>query len=322
MMTLQQLRDLLAVVTHGGYRAAARSMNVSQAGLTKSLSKLEEAYGVSLLQRTAKGIVLTVEGEAFVAQARAVLQEVERAEDWLRGLGQSTAVQVKLGVSIDPSLSLVPAVLRDFRSACPNTTIHVTQRSTSELLAAVRDNRLDLAVIRLPDPLELGDLRLEVLYDANAAILARKGHPLAHATSVQELSQSEWIVVGDPARPGHQDDSIRELFVQERLGRPRFAVVSDSLFGAVSMLLESDCVARLPKSLLQHPLAGKSLIEIRVREQLALDYPFGIVFKAGRRLSREAIQLVAMLKSFARMTRGPARQRVRNAPPAEPLTRA
>lgn len=306
-MTLQQLRDLLAVVSHGGYRAAARAMDVSQAGLTKSVSRLEEEYAVSFLQRTAKGIVLTPEGEAFLIQARVVLQEVDRTEEWLHGLGKSPAIQVRLGVSIDPSLSLAPSVLKDFRLAFPQATIHITQRSSSELLAAVRDNRLDLAVTRLPHELEDGDLRVEMLYDARAAILARKGHPLKHARSVQVLADCEWIVVGDPAKPGQQDESIRELFLQQKLGQPRFAAVSDSLFGAISILLESDCVARLPDSLLRHPLAGDSLIEIRVREQLELAYRVGIVSKAGRRLNREATQLVAMLKSFSRMTMGAIR---------------
>ncbi|MDO8778261.1 MAG: LysR substrate-binding domain-containing protein [Burkholderiaceae bacterium] len=308
-MTLQQLRDLLAVVSHGGYRAAARAMDVSQAGLTKSLSKLEEQYSISLLQRTVKGIVLTPEGEEFVAQARAVLQEVDRAEEWLHGLGKSVAVQVRLGVSLDPSLSLVPAVLRDFRATFPQATIHITQRSSSELLNAIRDNRLDLAVTRLPDMMEEGDLRVEFLYDTAAAIVARKGHPLRHARSVQDLAESEWIVVGDPAKPGQQDESIRELFIQQKLGRPRFAAVSDSLFGVISTLLESDCVARMPAALLSHPLASEALTEIRVHEQLEFAYRVGIVSKAGRRLGRETSQLVAMLKSFSRMTRGSARSR-------------
>lgn len=308
-MTLQQLRDLLAVVSHGGYRAAARALEVSQAGLTKSLSRLEQEHAVSILERTAKGIVLTAEGEVFVTRARAILEEVERAEDWLDARGKPDAVQVKLGLSIDPSLSVAPAVLKDFRAARPNATIHVTQRSASELLSAIRDNRLDLAVMRLPDALEHGDLRLEVLYDSTATILARKGHPLAGAKTIHELANSEWIVVGDPARPGEQDESIRELFLHHHLGQPRFAVVSDSLFGAVSMLLESDCVARLPLSVLRHSLAAAALTEICVKEQVDLSYQVGVVSKSSRRLGREATQLVAMMKSFSRMTKGPVRHR-------------
>ena len=310
-MTLQQLRDLLSVVSHGGYRAAARALGVSQAGLTKSLAKLEEEYGVHLLQRTTKGVVLSAEGEEFVTHARAVLQEAELAEAWLRSLHRPVAVQVRVGVSIEPSLHLTPAVLRDFRAAVPEATIHLTQRSSSELLAAIRVNRLDLAVMRLPDAFEAGDLRVDVLYESRAAIMARKGHPLRHARSVKDLADTEWIVVGDPAQPGQQDDSIRELFLQQRLGRPRFAAVSDSLFGAISMLLESDCVARLPSALLKHPLAAGALTEIPVSEQLALSYEIGIVSKAGRRMGREAAQLVAMLKSYARLTQALARQAAR-----------
>ncbi|AHG63841.1 transcriptional regulator, LysR family [Advenella mimigardefordensis DPN7] len=301
MMTLQQLNDLLAVVSNGGYRAAARALNVSQAGLTKSLSRLEEEYGVSLLQRTAKGIVLTPEGEIFVDHARAILMETNRAEEWLHSLKNPIPVQVKLGVSIDPSLRLAPVVLKDFRAAFPDATIHLTRRAASELVAAIRDNRLDIAVTRIPDNLDSRDLRVDVLYKSSAVIVARKGHPLQYATSIHELAHCEWVVVGDPARSAQLDESVQELFLGQRLGRPRIAAVSDSLFGAMSMLLESDCVARLPVALLNHPLAAHSLSAINVKEQLQFHYEMGIIYKAGRRLSKEAVQLVSMLKSFSRL---------------------
>ena len=53
-MTLQQLRDLLSVLAHGGFRPAARTLSVSQAGLTKSVARLEEECGFALLDRTAE----------------------------------------------------------------------------------------------------------------------------------------------------------------------------------------------------------------------------------------------------------------------------
>ena len=68
------------------------------------------------------------------------------------------------------------------------------------------------------------------------------------------------------------------------------------------MLLESDCIARLPSSLLTHPLAASTLIEIPIREQADLIFQVGIVYKAGRRLNPAASQLASMLKSFSRMT--------------------
>jgi DNA-binding transcriptional LysR family regulator len=302
-MTLQQLRDLIEVVAHGGFRAAARALDVSQAGLTKSLANLEEEYGLSILERTAKGVVLTARGEEFVAYARSVLIEAERAEQWLRSATGIKSSKLAIGLSIEPSLRLAPSVLGDFRRAFPEVTVHVTQRSATELLAALRDNRLEVAVMRLPREIDANDLRIDPLYDAAATIVARKGHPMLRAVSVTELADTEWIVVGDPNLPGQHDNSIQELFVRHKLGSPRFAAVSDSLFGAVAMLLETDCVARLPTGILEHPLTANALTEIRVKEQLSLAFEIAVVFRASRRLTREAAQLVAMLKSFARLQR-------------------
>ena len=300
-MTLQQLRDLVAVVQYGGFRAAARALDVSQAGLTKNIARLEDEHGISLIDRSAKGVVLSTRGQDFLPYAQAVLQDADRAEEWLRNVRGGRQASVTLGVSIEPSLHLAPAVLADFRRALPEVTIRVTQSSSFELLAAIRDNRLDLAVIRLPAVLDSNDLHIDVLYESRAAIMARRNHPLRDAESVRDLEQLEWVVVGDPGRSGLEDDSIRELFTEQHLSRPRVAAVSDSLFGTISMLLESDCVARLPATVLDHPLVAQSLTEIRVREQQSRPFNVGIVFKASRRLSAEAKLLVGMLKSFSRL---------------------
>ncbi|MCK9512732.1 MAG: LysR family transcriptional regulator [Pigmentiphaga sp.] len=313
-MTLQQLRDLLAVVTHGGFRAAARALDVSQAGLTKSLAKLEEEHGVALLDRTAKGITLTPAGQEFLSYAHAALLEADRAEEWLHNLRSQKAPSVALGVSIEPSLQLAPAVLADFRHAMPDTTVHISQSSSSELLAALRENRLELAVMRLPRNLEAKDLRIDVLYEFTAAIVARREHPLKAARSIRELCHLEWVVVGNPGQPAQHDESIRELFLEQQLGRPRLAAVSDSLFGAVSMLLESDCVARLPRQLLEHPLTGQWLTELRIREQQEQIHEIALVSKASRQLSREARQLGSMLKSYARVSRAVAAPRAAVSP--------
>ncbi|RYF76575.1 MAG: LysR family transcriptional regulator [Comamonadaceae bacterium] len=300
-MRLQQLRDFLAVVSHGGYRAAARSLEVSQAGLTKSVAKLEQACGVPLMKRTAQGVALSADGEEFVLYARAVLQEADRAEAWLLRGRRAAPRQVNVGASVEPSLRLVPSVLNDFRQAFADTTIHLTQRSSSELIAAVLDNRLDFAVLKLPRQPLADDLQVQILYSTKAAIVARKGHPLKDARSMRELARSQWIVVGDTSLPGQQDESIQELFLAQDLGQPSFAAVSDSVFGAISMLLESDCVARLPANLLAHPMTAGNLLEIAVQEQSGLAYQVGIVSKSNRRLSAEATQLAMMLRSFARL---------------------
>ncbi|KWT70650.1 MULTISPECIES: LysR substrate-binding domain-containing protein [unclassified Variovorax] len=302
-MTLQQLRDLVAVITHGGYRAAARAQGRSQAGLTKSVAKLEREHGVMLFDRGGQGASLNSDGEQFVRYAQAILLEADRAEEWLKAPHRRRAASVSLGVSIEPSLRLVPSVLEDYRRVLPDVTVRMTHGVSSELIAGVRENRLELAVSRLPADLHAVDLKIDVLYESEPVVAARKGHPLARATSLAELCGCDWVVVGDPSQPGANDASIRELFDNHSLGRPRIAAVTDSLFGAIATLIESECLARLPRTALDHPLVAGQLVALQLREAPG-QYPVALLRKASRPLTREAQTLAAMLTSYARISRG------------------
>jgi len=90
-MTLQQLRALVSVASYGSFRAAARHLVTSQPGLTKSIARLESEFHVRLLARTPQGVELTAEGGEFLRRARAILEEIERAEDMLRTAGATQA---------------------------------------------------------------------------------------------------------------------------------------------------------------------------------------------------------------------------------------
>lgn len=302
-MTLQQLRDFLAVIEHGGFRAAARGLNVSQGGLTKSVAKLEDDYGATLVRRDAKGLQLTVDGESFVSLARAVILEADRAVAWLNHTSERQRPTISIGVSIDPALRLAPTVLSDFRKGNPNVALHITHSITSDLLVQIRDNRIEVALVRIPTTasLELSeDLAVEPLYEGEPVILARTGHPLDEASSVSVLTRYDWVVVGGVPEEKTGDASLVEIFDQFNVGRPRVAAYSSSLFDAVSLLLHSDYLARLPSVVLHHPLVKGKLKVVKVAAT-SPPYTIAMVHKSGRKLSREAQLLRAMILSFVRI---------------------
>lgn len=302
-MTLQQLRDFLAVIEHGGFRAAARSLNVSQGGLTKSVAKLEDDYSAILVRRDAKGLQLTPEGEAFAPMARAVVLEADRASAWLLQTSERLRPTINVGVSIDPALRLAPTVFSDFRRSNPNVALHITHSITSDLLVQLRDNRIELALIRIPpssSPELSDDIHVEPLYDGEPVILARAGHPLNDVVGVSALTAYDWIVVGGAPDEKTGDASLVELFDNFNIGRPKVAAYSSSLFDAVSLLLNSDYLARLPGVVLQHPLVKGKLKAIKLNEPAA-KYKVALVYKSGRKLSREAQRLSAMISSFVRI---------------------
>lgn len=80
-MKLNQLRDFIAMVDHGSMRAAARSLGVSAPALAKSVAPLETELQVTLLRRSARGVVLSDYGSTLLERARLIDSEARRASD-------------------------------------------------------------------------------------------------------------------------------------------------------------------------------------------------------------------------------------------------
>ena len=77
-MRIDHLQHFMAVVEHGGLRAAARRLNLPQPALTRSIRALERALGVALLTRESTGMRLTVRGQRFATRAGRIVQEARR----------------------------------------------------------------------------------------------------------------------------------------------------------------------------------------------------------------------------------------------------
>ena len=80
-MTLQQLKYVVLVAKKLNITQAAKELYISQPSLTKSIKELEKEMGITLFERTNKGIRVTSEGERFLGYARQVLEQATLLED-------------------------------------------------------------------------------------------------------------------------------------------------------------------------------------------------------------------------------------------------
>jgi DNA-binding transcriptional LysR family regulator len=78
-MDLQAVRTFVAAADMGQFQGAADNLEVTQQAVSKRIATLEKELGVRLFTRTARGARLTVDGQAFLPHARALLQAAERA---------------------------------------------------------------------------------------------------------------------------------------------------------------------------------------------------------------------------------------------------
>lgn len=79
-MTLQQLKYVIEVASRGSINEAAKRLFISQPSLSNAIKDLEVELGISIFERTNKGITLSKEGVEFLSYARQVVEQAELLE--------------------------------------------------------------------------------------------------------------------------------------------------------------------------------------------------------------------------------------------------
>lgn len=247
-LRLHQLKALVGVVEYGGIRAAARAMHISQAALTKSLRQLEEDAGIPLLVRSPRGVVLTPVGQRLYDRAYLVHRQLDLAHDELRQAAGDPRGQVRMALTPFVALQSLGQAFRWFRARYPQVAIEVAEGLMARVLPRLREGSLDFAVVADTGDLPDGEFNRETLLRSEQHIVVREGHPVLVATSIQALSELEWVLTG-PSAHWHSE-RLRHLFEKAGHAPPTQVVICETLAG-ITLLRESDVVGVVPAPLLQ-----------------------------------------------------------------------
>lgn len=180
-MDLDAVRTFVAAADAGRFQDAAATLSVTQQAVSKRIAGLEKRLGVRLFTRTARGARLTIDGQAFLPHARAVLQAEERALASVRPGRRALRVDV-IGRRLAPAV-----LLRGFHRAHPDTDLDVVTLFDAEAaMAALCAGTIDASFravtvpgSRLPDGIEAVPV-----YDEPLQLLTGPGHAFAAARTV------------------------------------------------------------------------------------------------------------------------------------------
>ena len=84
-MTLQQLKYIVTVASKGTISEAAKELYIAQPSLTSAIKELESELGITIFNRTNKGVILSVEGEEFLGYARQVIEQTNLIKEKYSG---------------------------------------------------------------------------------------------------------------------------------------------------------------------------------------------------------------------------------------------
>ena len=194
-MELRHLRYFVAVAEELHFSRAAERLHIAQPAISEQIRKLEEELGVRLLNRTKREVSLTEAGAALLSEARRVLQQVDIARLATLELRDRAATRLRIGYTPASLPTSVPRALQRVAASIKSLEATLESGFGLELIAAVRDERLDAAIVSLPAPTaglrttEIGQER------AVAAFPARHRHAIRPAIRLDQIAPERIVVL-------------------------------------------------------------------------------------------------------------------------------
>ncbi|WP_018637518.1 LysR family transcriptional regulator [Parafrankia elaeagni] len=293
-----RLRYFLRVAEEGSINRAAAALGIAQPALSRQIRLLEEDLGITLFQRTARGVQLTEEGERLRATTAAPLRQLELA---MRYAGSPLA-RIERGLHIGlPSTAagiLAAPLLEGLSAAFPKVELQVSVGSTDVLVQGMLRGAIDISVI---GPVQDGRLFYRDLLSEELVVVGGRTsalHP-GRAIDFAELANLPLILPVSLTGIRHslENTALRlKLRIIPRFATDSLEVAKDLIRAGHghSVLPRSACVAEFETERLRHaPLRDPSLTQqLGIAVTSHLELPRGFATRVGQIIREEAERLV------------------------------
>ena len=203
LITITQLRALIAVGEQGSFLGAARHLGTAQPSVFRAAKELEKLAGFALYQKHARGVDLTEAASHLYRAAKLAFNELGIGLEELRAKGGVDRGRLFIGSLPLSRSAILPRAIDTLIEDYPQARIHIVDGAYGDLLNALRLGDLDIMIGALRDPPPFEDVAQVKLLDDLLGAYAHPSHP-AHARSfgASELAQATWVVSrkGTPAR--------------------------------------------------------------------------------------------------------------------------
>jgi LysR family hydrogen peroxide-inducible transcriptional activator len=232
-MEFHQLRYFVEVARQKNFSRAAELCHVAQPSLSQQLKKLEEELGQALIRRGRQGAQLTEFGEAMLPHALQILSTARNMqEEAAFGKGEF-AGRVSIGAIPTVAPYLIPSIIEQVLQRYPKMQLNLSENTTDELLADLREGRVDFALLSPPFDGE-SELTLTTLLEDELLVVLPAGHQLSEQRllKLRDLNEYPMVLMKDVHCLSRQSISLCETSGL----KPHVSLESAQLETVVSMV--------------------------------------------------------------------------------------
>lgn len=293
-LRIRHLEIVLAISDFGSLSKAALQLHLTQSGLSRAISEIEEIVGGRLFERTGRGMACTPLGAAMCRHAQVLLGDLDKAEIDLGAVANGSLGSLTVGCfSLFCGWPMAQAV-RQFRQLHPGVALSLHAGMHERLMEDLDSGRIDLLVSRRGPALNPEVYRCTDLMEDTVVLACDDGHPLARASAptLADCVAYPWIAAPAKNRVRVELESrLREAGVP----LPDF-IGALSLEFAQEMIAGSEYVCMLPGSVAR-TLARRGQLRILPVSLSLKSPPLAAIWRRERSSTRQIRDFNAVLGS-------------------------
>jgi DNA-binding transcriptional LysR family regulator len=207
-MELKRLRAFVATAETTSFRQAAERLRTQISSVSRTVAALEDELGVSLFDRSTRGVRLTMVGQAFLIDARRILADVDRARKGAQSAAAGVTGRLRLAVCEDATTPVFARILAAFRSGFPEVALDLFELPSAMQLVALSRGEIDAGLL-LP-PVQASEIEAEELWCDPWAVACSSDHVLSERESIAiaDLAQHDFITAHPEFGPGCHAQSM------------------------------------------------------------------------------------------------------------------
>jgi DNA-binding transcriptional LysR family regulator len=176
-MNIKQAQYIQTIANEGSITAAAKKLYISQPSLSQMVRQVEKELGVALFDRTSLPLRLTYAGEKYLECAHTMIVANDRLENQLQDIRQENSGHLRLGISVQRGMRILPQAMPKFINRYPNVSLELRETGSVRMEDLLRYGEIDLAFAALESTSARFDYRL--IEKETTGILVGKSSRLA-----------------------------------------------------------------------------------------------------------------------------------------------
>ncbi len=290
-MNIETLRIFCDVVQHQSFSRGAKINNVSQSAATQSVHRIEEHFGVQLVDRSKRPFVLTPEGQACYDGFREVLELYDSVESRVRSLRNEISGVVRVAAIYSVGLHDMSRCMQDFMRRYPRAKVQLEYLRVNKVYDAVMNADVDLGIVSYPAASQ--ELSVIPLRSERMMVVCQPGHPLSNCQRValEDLEGMDFIGFD-------RDLSIRkevERHSRQRAIHLNIVMEFDNIETVKQAVEIGAGVSILPEPTIRNEIRNGSLTAIRLTDP-EMYRPLGIIHRQRRAFTPTIAKFVELLQ--------------------------